>query len=85
MDKLSFFKENFKKGNLIIRFENNKEYWRIYELLETYKEGYRWVEAQRYYKNGVLNIAVVGFNTTQEFIEDYGADEYVVIEEFYYD
>lgn len=44
MDKLSFFKENFKKGNLIVSVEKNRGRLNVYELLETYEEEYRWVQ-----------------------------------------
>ena len=85
MDKLSFFKENFKKGNLIVSFWENKEHWGIFELLETYEERYRWIEAQRYYLGGEFRPFFAGFNISNRLPEDSGTDEYVVIEEFYYD
>lgn len=85
MDKLSFFKENFKKGNLIVALSENKEYWGIHELLEDYEEGYRWVDVQTYYIKGEFSPLFVGFNISNRLPEDSGTDEYVVIEEFYYD
>ena len=52
MDKLSFLKENFKKRSLVARLGDNGRVYGIYELLETYKESYRWIQVQRYYLNG---------------------------------
>ena len=85
MDKSRFFKENFKKGNLIVALERIKERWRVYELLEDYKEEYRWIEVQRYYLGGEFSPFFTGFNISNRLPEDSGTDEYVVIEEFYYD
>lgn len=85
MDKLSFFKENFKKGNLIVCVRNDETLGGIYELLETYKEGYRWIEVQRYYRNGVFSPLVSGFNIEGRLLGEPVSDEYVVIKEFYYD
>lgn len=85
MDKLSFFKENFKKGNLIVSFEENREHWGVYELLEDYDEGYRWVDVQRYYLRGEFDPLFTGFNISNRLSENSGTYEYVVIKGFYYD
>lgn len=85
MDKLSFFKENFQKGNLIVSFYRDREDWRVSELLENYKEGYNWVEVQRYYLRGEFSPCFTRFSISNRLLEDFGTDEYVVIEEFYYD
>ena len=85
MDKLSFFKENFKKGNLIVSFWENKEHWCIYELLETYKESYRWIQVQRYYLNGEFNPLFTDLAITDGLFEDSIVNYYIVIKEFYYD
>ena len=85
MDKLSFFKENFKKGNLIVSVGKNRGRLNVYELLETYEEEYRWVQVQRYYLNGEFSSLFTDLNIVNRLLEDSGTDEYVVIEEFYYD
>lgn len=85
MDKLSFFKENFKKGKLIVSFWENKEHWGIYELLETYKESYRWIQVQRYYLNGEFSPLFTDLAITDGLFEDSIVNYYVVIKEFYYD
>lgn len=85
MDKLSFFKENFKKGSLVACLGDDGILWGIYELLETYEEGYRWIEVQRYYRNGVFAPLIAGFNIDGRLLGESGTEEYVVIKEFYYD
>lgn len=85
MDKLSFFKETFKKGNLIVAFERSREYWGVYELLETYKESYRWIQVQRYYLNGEFSPLFTDLAITEGLFEDSIVNYYVVIKEFYYD
>lgn len=85
MDKLSFFKENFKKGSLVACLGDDGILWGIYELLETYEEGYRWIEVQRYYRNGVFAPLVAGFNIDGRLLGESGTEEYVVIKEFWND
>lgn len=85
MDKLSFFKENFKKGNLVARIGDNARVYGIYELLETYKENYSWIQVQRYYLNGEFSPIFTDLAITDGFFEDSIVDDYVVIKEFYHD
>lgn len=85
MDKLSFFKENFKKGSLVVCIGDDGILWGIYELLETYEEEYRWIEVQRYYLGGEFSPFFTGFNTSNRLSEDSGTDVYVITKEFYYD
>lgn len=85
MDKSSFFKENFKKGNLVVSICKNRGYFNVYEFLETYKEEYRWLGVQRYYLNGEFSPLFTDLNIMDRLSEDSGTDEYVVIEEFCYD
>ena len=82
MDKQSFFKENFKKGSLVACLGDDGILWGIYELLETYEEGYRWIEVQRYYRNGVFDPLVAGFNIDGRLLGESSTEEYVVIKEF---
>lgn len=82
MDKLSFFKETFKKGSLVACLGDDGILWGIYELLETYEEGYRWIEVQRYYRNGIFAPLVAGFNIDGRLLGESGTDEYIVIKEF---
>lgn len=85
MDKLSFFKENFKKGSLVACLGNNGRVYGIYELLETYKENYRWIQVQRYYLNGEFSPLFTDLAIINRLLEDSVTNEYIVIKEFYYD
>lgn len=85
MDKLSFFKETFKKGNLVARIGDNGRIYGIYELLETYKENYSWIQVQRYYLNGEFSPLFTDLTITDGLFEDSIVDDYVVIKEFYHD
>ena len=69
MDKLSFFKENFKKGNLVARLSDNG---RVYGV-------------QRYYLNGEFSPLFTDLAITEGLFEDSIVNYYVVIKEFYYD
>lgn len=80
MNKLSFIKENFKKGKSVILLENNWDLWRICELLETYDEGLKWIGVQRNYRNGVFSPIATGLNI--KALKDYVADVYVITKEF---
>lgn len=85
MDKLSFLKENFKKRSLVARLGDNGRVYGIYELLETYKESYRWIQVQRYYLNGEFSPLFTDLAITDGLFEDSIVNYYVVIKEFYYD
>ena len=85
MDKLSFFKETFKKGSLVARIGDNGRTYGIYELLETYKENYSWIQVQRYYLNGEFSPLFTDLTITDGLFEDSIVDDYVVIKEFYHD
>ena len=85
MDKLSFFKETFKKGNLVVCANDDGILWGIYELLETYKESYRWIQVQRYYLNGEFSPLFTDLAITDGLFKDSIVNYYVVIKEFYYD
>lgn len=85
MDKLSFFKETFKKGSLVARIGDNRRIYGIYELLETYKENYSWIQVQRYYLNGEFSPLFTDLTITDGLFEDSIVDDYVVIKEFYHD
>lgn len=85
MDKLSFLKEHFKKGNLVVYVSGIKSRWMICELLETYKEGFEWLDVERYYKNGIFSPLITELHFRNRFLEETGTNLYVVIKEFYYD
>ena len=85
MDKLSFLKEHFKKGNLVVFVSGIKSRWMICELLETYKEGFEWMDVERYYKNGMFSPLITELHFRNGFLEEAGTNGYVVIKEFYYD
>ena len=85
MDKLSFFRENFKKGNLVVCVSEIKSHWVIFELLETYKEGFEWLDVDIYYTNGIFSPLITELHFRNRFLEETGTNQYVVIKEFYYD
>lgn len=85
MDKLSFLKEHFKEGNLVVCVSGIKSRWMICELLETYKEGFEWLDIERYYKNGIFSPLITELHFRNRFLEETGTNLYVVIKEFYYD
>lgn len=82
MDKLRFFKENFKKGNLVVSVIENDGRCGIFKFLEDYEEGYNWVDVQRYYLNGEFSPRFVGFNTRSRISGESGTDDYIVIKEY---